>query len=316
MSHAVPVSSSAAPTLELDAAIFAREGAAPEAPLTLQFAAGQLGLVGDWDVLFEAALGTARRVSGTAQMAGSAIEDCLAQGTVGLAMCDPVLPGSFTVDSYLAHAARLAHGHKARAEADAARVLADFGLRDLAGKKLASLVPYQRRALGIATAALGRPRVICLQTPLFGLDAAAADYVHALVRRAREQCPVVVTGPRPISPSPEQALFDDCDCVALRAHGTLVAQGPPAAVFSGQARYLLTLVGSNGARFEDIVRGSGSQIAPTHAPANLPNVLPTEVSPHSYVVDLAPGASTDVLLDAALDTEMLVVELEPATLAR
>jgi len=72
-------------------------------------------------------------------------------------VCDPPLPTWCSVCEYLEHAAELSHGARARAKTDARRVLEEYGLAELAALKVGQLLLYQRRALGIALAALTLP---------------------------------------------------------------------------------------------------------------------------------------------------------------
>jgi ABC-type Na+ transport system ATPase subunit NatA len=298
-------------TLELEGATFRRAGAALSAPLSLRSDARRIGLVGAWEPLFLALSGQASVSSGIARIFGCEIESALARGVVGFAPCDPQLPASFTVREYLEHAARLNHGSRARARDDARRTLEDLGLGELTQLQLGRLVPHQARALGIAFAALTTPAVLCLETPLRGLDAASADYVARLCAHVAERSSVILSSALPQSPSAERALLEACDELFRLEHGALVAQGPPLAVFAPGARYLLTLTGSQHTELALALTRAGCKLTAQAAPTEFSGLLAPDRVVTRYLVELPEAGSPDLLLDSALGAGVTVLELEP-----
>ena len=304
MSATAAESGDAAPTLELRQFTSRSPGAAWRAPLTLRADARRVALVGDWEPLFQVLGARAEVGGGNATILGCALESAIRHGILGFAACDPPLPGSFSVTEYLQHAARLSHGSASRAAHDAKRALERYGLSELAKRKLAELALYQRRALGIAFATLTEPAVACLEAPLRGLDAPSADYVARLCVEAAARSRLVLSAALPSSPSPERSLLDACDEVFVLAHGVLVAHGAPSAVFGAGSRYALRVKGEKIEDFAGALRSRGVRLE-AHPEVGRFNVeLPSSSS-----------ESTDVLLDAALDHGLIVLELEPIFVA-
>ena len=297
MSALTAASDYAGPTFELSQFT---AGAAWAAPLSLRSDAQRIGLVGDWEPLFQRLAGYPEATSGSAKVLGCELEAALSLGLLGFAACDPVLPGSFTASEYLSHAARLTHGSASRALHDAQRALDRYGLAELAKRKLEGLALYQRRALGVALSTLTAPAVVCLETPLRGLDAPSADYIARLCGEAAAHGRVLLSAALPSSPSPERSLLDTCDELFVQRRGALVSQGAPSLVFAAGMRYSLTVKGPQMAEFSQSLREAGVRLEPLHQTG-------------SFSVELPGGASgsSDLLLDTALEHGLIVLELEP-----
>ncbi len=285
-------------TLELHTLGVRRAGSALLAGLSLSSSAARIGLIGDWSGLFQALTGQAELAAGTARIFGCELENALARGCVGFAPCDPLLPASFTLAEYLQHAARLSHGSRAHAVRDAQQAMEEYGLTELAKRKLTQLASYQQRAIGIAAAALGAPPVVCLETPLRGLEAAAADDIVRLCGIAAQRSRVIVSCGVPSSPSPERSLLEGCEELFWLERGALFRQGAPTQVLAPGTRYALTVSGAGIVAFRAALESAGCRLNERNARG-------------SFWVELPEDASTDLLLDAALAAELAVLELEP-----
>ncbi len=285
-------------TLELHDVTIRRAGSALLSTLSLRAETHQIGLIGDWEPLFQALTGRAQLVSGSAQLMGCELSHALARGVVGFAPCDPPLPGSFSVLEYLRHAARLSHGSSGRAFADSKRALDLYRLGDLATRQLSRLATFERRALGIACASLGAPPVLCLETPLCGLDAEPADYIARLCSEAAKRSRVIVSATFPSSPSPEHALLDACQELCVLSRGALVAQGAPNQILAPSTRYLVSVSGAKAAEFSGVLRAAGCKLSERDGLGR-------------YLVELPESGTSDLLLDAALASELVVLELRP-----
>jgi ABC-type multidrug transport system ATPase subunit len=285
-------------TLELRDVAIRRAGSALLSALSLRTEAHCVGLVGDWEPLFQALTGRAQLASGSAQLMGCELSQALARGVIGFAPCDPPLPGSFSVLEYLRHAARLSHGSPARAVTDSQRVLSEYRLSELATRKLSRLAAFERRALAIACASLSAPPVLCLETPLCGLDAEPADYIARLCSEAAKRSRIIVSATFPSSPSPERALLDACQELCVLSRGAVVAQGTPHQIFAPSTRYLLSVSGAKAATFSEVLRAAGCRLS---EPGGLGR----------YLVELPESGTSDLLLDAALASELVVLELQP-----
>jgi len=292
------VSDGSAPTFELEQFAVRSAGSAWAAPLSLRTHARRVGLVGDWEPLFQLLVGRREALSGSARVLGCELESAISRRVLGFAACDPPLPKSFTVLEYLRHAARLDHGSASRAVHDAQRALDRYGLAELAKKKLAELALYQRRALGIALSTLTAPAVVCLEAPLRGLDAPSAEYIARLCGETAAHSRVLLSTAQPRTPSPERSLLDSCDELFERRHDGLLTQGAPSLLFAATARYAISVKGAQIAAFSRALREAGAQLEPRAQTGSFSVVIPE-------------GGSTDLLLDAALDHGLLVLELEP-----
>jgi ABC-type multidrug transport system ATPase subunit len=300
MSAPNPSSNGSKPTLELRKFAVRSPGATWTSPLSVCSHAERIGLVGDWQPLFELLAGSADGASGSAEVLGCELKSAIICGVLGFAACDPVLPGSFTVSEYLQHAARLSHGSASRAKHDAQRALDRYGLAELAKRKLGELALYQKRALGIALSTLTGPAVVCLEAPLRGLDAASADYIARLCGEAAAHNRVLLSAAFPSAASPERSLLSACDELLVHKHGELVATGAPSSVFALGTRYSLSVKGSEIAAFSRVLRDAGVRLEPRTQPGSFSVELPKAAS-----------ANTDLLLDTALDHGLIVLELEP-----
>jgi len=299
MSAGASGSDGSSATLELQQFTVRSPAAAWVAPLSLRSDAQRVGLVGDWQPLFQLLAGRAEVASGRGQVGGCELETAISRGILGFAACDALLPQSFTAIEYLRHAARLSHGSASRALYDATRALDRYGLAPIAKRKLSELALYQQRALGIALATLTAPAVVFLEEPLRGLDAPSADYIARLCGEAAAQSRVLVSASLPSSPSSERSLLDACDELFVCKHGVLVAQGAPNSVFATGTRYALTVKGARIEDFSSALRAAGLR-------------LEARTAAGSFNVDLPEaGESTDRLLDAALEHDLVVLELEP-----
>jgi sodium transport system ATP-binding protein len=290
--HAEPV------TLELRDVTIRRAGSALLTSLSVRSDAHRLGLIGDWEPLFQALTGRAQLSSGSAQLMGCPLERALSRNVVGFAPCDAPLPGSFSVLEYLRHAARLSHGSPARALSDSKRALEQYRLEELATRKLGQLALFERRALAIVCAALSTPPVLCLETPLRGLDAEPADYIARLCNEAAKRSRVIASASFPSAPSPEHALLDACQELCVLSRGALVGQGTPTQILAPSTRYWLSVSGAKAGTFSALLEAAGCRLRERDGLGR-------------YLVDLPESGTSDLLLDAARASELVVLELRP-----
>ena len=298
MTASAPSSNGAQPTLELRQFTL-RSAAQWASPVSVCSHAARIGLVGDWQPLFELLSGRGQALGGSAQVLGCELESAIARGILGFAACDVPLPGSFTVTEYLEHAARLSHGSLRRAEREAQRALDRYGLGELAKRKLAQLVLYQRRALGIAVSTLTAPPVVCLEAPVRGLDAPSTVYITQLCREASAHSRVILSSALPNAASAERSLLEACDELFVSRLGTKVTHGAPSQIFAGSTHYGITVKGAQIAAFAQALSGAGVRLEP-------------RAEAGSFNAELPENGSSDLLLDAALDHGLIVLELEPS----
>jgi len=160
------------------------------------------------------------------------------------------------------------------------------------------LAAFERRALGIVCAGLGRPEVIVLEAPLRGLEAEAADYVARLCSQAAKHSRLIVSAGFPTTPSPERALLDACQELCVLSGGALVAQGSPNQILAPGSRYLLRVSGAKSAAFAAALRDAGCRLSERDGSGR-------------YLIDLPESAGSETVLDAALALGVVVLELQP-----
>jgi ABC-2 type transport system ATP-binding protein len=135
-------------------------------------------------------------------------------------------------------AVREAVAHWARfypAPRDVDEVLALAGLSEKAGAYARTLSGGQLRRLDFALALVGDPELIFLDEPTTGFDPAARRAAWDVVRSLQDLGKTVLLTTHYLDEA--QAL---CDRVAIVKEGRFVAEGPPAALGSGSARYRVT----------------------------------------------------------------------------
>ena len=122
------------PTLEAKAARLDLFGRPLLARLELTSHAERLALLGDWSALFRLLSGEAELAAGTLTIAGSPLPLGVEQGKVGLMRLDPLLPGTWSAEQFLASSAELA-GTSAKSAAKLAfETLGRLGLGGLAAR--------------------------------------------------------------------------------------------------------------------------------------------------------------------------------------
>jgi ABC-2 type transport system ATP-binding protein len=133
---------------------------------------------------------------------------------------------------------REAVAHWARfypAPRDVDEVLELAGLTEKAGAYARTLSGGQLRRLDFALALVGDPELIFLDEPTTGFDPAARRAAWDVVRSLQDLGKTVLLTTHYLDEA--QAL---CDRVAIVKEGRFVAEGPPAALGAGSARYRVT----------------------------------------------------------------------------
>jgi ABC-2 type transport system ATP-binding protein len=127
---------------------------------------------------------------------------------------------------------------------DPSETIALVGLEEKAEARAGQLSGGQRRRLDLALALVGDPEVVFLDEPTTGFDPAARRTAWNAVRRLKELGKTVLLTTHYLEEA--QALSDR---VAIVKSGRIVAEGPPAELDPGRARYRVSYV-SGGRRVE------------------------------------------------------------------
>ena len=134
----------------------------------------------------------------------------------------------------------------ARGPADSAAEAARFslehvaellGIASLLSAQIAGLSGGERQRVALARALLSHPRLLLLDEPLAGLDAARREAILPYLRRVRDKFALPMLY---VSHAPEEILAL-CDEVLVLDAGRVVGRGSPAELFvpTGEPRYRL-----------------------------------------------------------------------------
>jgi ABC-2 type transport system ATP-binding protein len=124
---------------------------------------------------------------------------------------------------------------------DVDEVIALAGLKEKENAYARTLSGGQLRRLDFALALVGDPELIFLDEPTTGFDPAARRAAWDVVRSLQELGKTILLTTHYLDEA--QAL---CDRVAIVKEGRFVAEGPPASLGAGSARYRVTWRGESG----------------------------------------------------------------------
>jgi ABC-2 type transport system ATP-binding protein len=167
----------------------------------------------------ESAAGLRRPDSGSVRVLGldPATDPEAVRQRVGVQLQQAVLPNRMKVGEAMA-----VFGAAYRRRADAAGLLADWGLADRRSTAFADLSGGQKQRLFIALALLGDPEVVVLDELTTGLDPAARRDTWALVRDLKDRGVTVLL----VTHAMDEAETL-CDRICVIDHGRVVAEGTP-----------------------------------------------------------------------------------------
>ena len=138
-------------------------------------------------------------------------------------------PGRQSGAEYLRYAARLFGRSRLDARTAAERLLADVGLSERAGARIATYSRGMKQRLGIARALVNDPAVVFLDEPTLGLDPAGQGEILATISDvARQRGATVVLSTHTLT-EVEQV----CDNLLILDRGKLRAAGPIAEIVAG-----------------------------------------------------------------------------------
>lgn len=189
-----------------------------------------------------------------------------------------------TLSDSLIFMGRLQGMDAARAQGEAARVLAAVDLAEAGKVRGKELSHGMAKRFGVAQAFLGTPELVLLDEPTEGLDPRNAHTVRQMIRAMSGRSTVLVS-------SHNLAEIEDlCDTAAILDRGRLVAQASIAEL-TGRNQQVLIQLGA---------AGSGPQAAL----ATLPHVAGVEASPDGLrlrvTLRLAPGERAEVAITEAV----------------
>jgi ABC-2 type transport system ATP-binding protein len=146
------------------------------------------------------------------------------------------------------------------------------GLEGAANKRVKAYSQGMRQRLGIASALLGRPRLLLLDEPSNGLDPQGTREVRTMLRRLADEGTTVFVSSHLLAEV--EAM---CDRVGVLARGRLVAEGPPSNLRPSGTRVRVDVddmdraarvaASLQGVAIEDRADGAGSLTASLAPPA-------------------------------------------------
>jgi len=298
--------------LSLERARIDVEGAPLAENLSVVSRGQRVALVGDWRALFSLLGAQASMASGRAQIDGCDAAQAVASGVVGLAPFEPQLPPAWSAEQYLTWSARLTGTTAGAAKQIAKQAIDTLQLVALSARKLGTLMPMERRALMLAHARIGNPRVLALDRPLARLDEPAQRWLRELIELAGTGRGLVVSVEDAFGPGVERALVEDFDEVLTMERTDLVLQGPPASALVSSGRYLVTVLsGATELASRLVARGARVEVA-TDSGAPTPideSSAPIAGNAARLVVALPEGADPGIVLVASAELGAPVVEL-------
>jgi ABC-2 type transport system ATP-binding protein len=247
------------------------------------------------DDLDEELPGEAYVVAGALHLAGRNVAEGAHVAIMGAAPLDPPLPPGWTAEEYVAWGARLAGARRGVAVDLAAQALARTGLLP-ARKRLTSVLSQaERRALVLAQAIVTAPEVLIAESPLAGLEGAAATFVLDALVQATEGRRAVFSVTRIDPSSPEGRLARASSHVVVLAGGDIALEGTPSELFSGVRVYSIT-VHKNAEQLRAELASRG---------------IPLRGGPHRFSIELPVGGTTRDIIAAAHTARAAIVEMVP-----
>ncbi|NUS14427.1 MAG: ATP-binding cassette domain-containing protein [Streptomyces sp.] len=144
---------------------------------------------------------------------------------------------------------RLLDMHKAQAAARAAELLAQFGLEDAAGRRVATYSGGMRRRLDLAASLVGRPAVVFLDEPTTGLDPTKRGDLWRLIRTLADGGTSVLLTTQYLEEADALA-----DSITVIDHGKVIAEGTSAELKQRVGSQTIALRPSDPARAGDTAR--------------------------------------------------------------
>lgn len=257
-----------------------------------------LVLAGGWRELFDVLAGERRIEGGSLRVAGESAEGLAGVGKIGVLRADAPFPPSWSGAEVLRESARLLGQSKRAALEQATQVAAALGLGELLSKRLSALGAGQRRALGIAAAALGEPVAIALEEPFGALEPSEQALVAVVLRRLLPMRPLIVSVVELTGSAERDDFIATATEILLLGRQGLAARGSHAELLGRAATYRVALLRPAAPLLSRLVDAGYEARA----------VLGNETA--LVVVDTR-GEGTEPLFAAAVAAGSPIVELRP-----
>lgn len=302
--------------LELQAARIDQDGVPLLDGLTASGQGPLLGLLGDWSGLFRLLAGAAELAAGSASILGHDAARAVRDGIAAFVPAEPALPSDWTVRTYLVEAGQLGGLRKREAGECASATLGSLRLAHLEGRRSGTLTVAEKRAVLLALALMGSPAVLAVENPAEGLDDRSEALLLELLSQAAQGRSLIVSSTRTRATGSLHGLFAGADEVLVLEAGVLVGSGKLERAAGPSSVYLVTVADNAPALAAELAgRGISAQLSKsTGELAPLEAGLLAELAGAArLVVQLPEGATSAVILDAALAAQAPMLELRPVS---
>ncbi len=262
----------------------------------------RVGLVGDWSPLVRVLTGDAWVACGSLTLLDQAAETVLRTRRVGFAGARASLPGRWRTEEYLATSGRLVGLARGAAARTADEVFETLGLNVLRKRRLDGLTSAERRALVIAHGTVGDPPLLFVDGAFQGLSDREKTWLAEVIDHASERRALVFTTGEPALCGPEAALLARMDHVAIMAHGTVVASGPPEDILKS-SRTCVVRATRSPAAFALALAEKGAEVVSVGKSDATGEV--------TFAVVLPEGGTPTLIVEAALATSAPLIEMRP-----
>lgn len=182
-----------------------------------------------------------------------------ARPTLGLVPQDVALYSHLTVRENLEVFGALAGVPAGRRDAAVARALDWTGLADRAGQRTDRLSGGMKRRLNLAAGVLHAPRLLLLDEPTVGVDPAARDALHDVIRALRDEGMGILLTTHDLEQAAELA-----DRIAIMSNGRICAEGTLEALlrerFAGERELTVTLRAIPGDAGREAMKSLGMRV--------------------------------------------------------
>lgn len=278
--------------------------------LSLSTTARRVGLVGDWQPLFALLSGTVRARGGRMSYGGADARLAVVSGDLGVADPTLPLPADIKLHDWISLSLRLAGQPHRDAATNADRTLERLGVLHLGRYALGTLPLEGQYAARIALACSRRPGAVVLPMPVWSprsaqtdsalLDLAAqpepAAQSELVDDEARDATPTTRQILIHCDPATQPELFLSCD-LALVAEETGCTSLSPRQLRDGGKNYQLLAL-DNGPALAAQLESQGAKVLSFRGALELWVTLP-------------PGANTELLVRAALESNAPLGRMSP-----
>jgi ABC-type multidrug transport system ATPase subunit len=278
-------------------------GTAPLAIEVTSKAERSLTLVGNWLPLFATLAGEARAPRGALEIAGEDGRDLVLDLRLGLLRSSAQWPASYTVAEVLELSTRLLGRSLLESKALAKEALESLGILALAKQRLERLRFGDRRLVELAHALLGKPEILALENPLWGLEGEDRERFAKAVAIVRAERKTLVSVANLSGDTWDQGLVQGAEEIFILHEGLLTWQGSPAAFARSQRLYVMTLAG----KLDPVVSELGRRGVVVRS--SVPTSAIATLAEGRLVVELPADLSTRALLEAAQAGAATLLEL-------